>query len=282
MFEVDRFSRLERNLVSTRVRIAVREALVGRTLREITNLFEVEGFNAIDQPDRLSGQRRNLVERFYAGIDWTCRDDVRRYLRVVESLLPSRAQAAIEGAGDLESLVVRDGFIVEASGAIRPTWEVLTSDAIVSLPPESAIPDHLRRMWASVEDRPEQSISAAKDAIESTLKHSLALLGTTPTGRETFPQLVDAVQKALGLHPRNVAPDKSGAEFIIKILGGLAGIAKSTDDLRNLYGDGHGRAVRVVGLTSRHSRLVARCADAYIEMILDTLNAPGAPWRKDY
>jgi hypothetical protein len=38
----------------------------------------------------------------------------------------------------------------------------------------------------------------------------------------------------------------------------------------------------VEGLTLRpagHARLVAGCADAYVGMILDTLEAPGAPWR---
>ena len=266
-------------LVTKRVRTAAREALVGYTLGEIGDLFHAEDFPAVDQPDRLSGQRRNYVEQFYTGIDWSSWDDVRRYLRVLEVLLPSREHVAAEGASQLEILLTRDGFVVDASGAIRPIWEVLTSDAISSLPDESAIPGHIRRMWSSVEDRPEQAISAAKDAIESTLKYALGVLGETLTGRETFPALVDSVQKALRLHPRNVAPTENGAESIIKILGGLAGIAKSTDDLRNLYGDGHGRADRVMGLTSRHSRLVARCADAYIGMILDTLKAPGAPWR---
>lgn len=267
-------------LVTKRVRTSAREALTGYTLREIGDLFHAEDFSAVDQPDLLSGERRNYVEQFYTGIDWSSGDDVRRYLRVLEALLPSREHAATEGASQLEILLTRDGFVVDASGSIRPVWEVLTSDAISSLPNESAIPGHIRRMWSSVEDRPEQAISAAKDAIESTLKYALGVLGQTPTGRETFPALVDSVQKELRLHPRNVAPTEDGAESIIKILGGLAGIAKSTDDLRNLYGDGHGRADRVMGLTSRHSRLVARCADAYIGMILDTLNAPGAPWRQ--
>jgi hypothetical protein len=77
-----------------------------------------------------------------------------------------------------------------------------------------------------------------------------------------------------------VAPDGKGADVLITALGSLANIANKIDEFRNLYGDGHGRPTKTAGLTSRHARLVARCADAYVVMLLDTLDAPGAPWRK--
>jgi hypothetical protein len=78
-----------------------------------------------------------------------------------------------------------------------------------------------------------------------------------------------------------VAPDQKGADAIIPLLGSLANIANKTDEFRNLYGDGHGRATKVAGLTPRHARLVARCTDAYVGMLLETLTSPSAPWRRD-
>jgi hypothetical protein len=266
--------------VTKRIRTCAREILTSCTLAQIRDMFEAEDFEPVDQPDLLGGQRRNFVEQFYSGIDWTSWDDVRRYLRILEEILPTKEQVQVDGPTELEQFLTRDGFLIDGTGSIRPAWEVLTTEAVINLPEESAIPGHIRRMWSSVEERPEQAISAAKDAVEATAKYALSVLGEPLTGREKFPALIDMVQRKLKLHPTSVAPTAKGAESITQILGSLASIVNSSDEVRNLYGDGHGRSEKVSGLTSRHSRLVARCADAYIGMILDTLIAPGAPWRK--
>jgi hypothetical protein len=278
-------------LVSRRIRTAVREAFVGWTLNTISDAFHAEGFSAdMSHDPQLEGARRTLVEQFYATIDWHDWADVRRYLRVVEGVLdnaaarlvndPQYAESIDEHRRQLLQLLERDGFVIDDRGSIHARWAVLTTTSVQALPDESAIPGHLRRMWDAVEDRPEQSISAAKDAIESAAKHALAILGVALTGKEKFPGLVDRVQKELRLHPTTVAPDQKGADAIIPALGALATLANKVDEIRNLYGDGHGRPTKVAGLTSRHSRLVARCADAYVGMLLDTLEAPGAPWRR--
>lgn len=277
-------------LLSARIRTAVREELVGWTLGTIGDLFEAEGFvAALDHSPRVSGERRAYVEQFYAGIDWTNWDQVRRVLRVIEAVLDRmRATEQTETYGAsiaqnraaLETLLRRDGFEFDELGAIRPQWEVLTQQSLLDLPDESAIPGHIRRMWEAVESRPEQSISAAKDAIESAARHALAVLGVETPPKPKFPALVDLVQRSLKLHPATVAPDAKGAESIVGMLGSLATIANKIDEFRNLYGDGHGRPAKVAGLTPRHSRFVARCADAYVGMLLDTLDAPGAPWRR--
>ncbi len=252
---------------------------MGWTLQTIGDLFEAEGFTAdLQHEPAVGGARRSYVEQFYAGIDWTAWGAVERYLRVVERVR-DECQSP-ETLKALDRLLARDGFTIAVEGAIRPKWMALTAQTVRTLPAESAIPGHLDRMWANVEERPEQAISAAKDAIEATAKHALGVLGAPLTGRERFPDLVQRVQKELKLHPATVGPTQKGAEAIVRVLGGLASIALGVDELRNLYGDGHGRATRLAQLTSRHSRLAARCADAYVQMVLETLEAPDAPWRR--
>lgn len=266
-------------VVSTRIRATVRELLVEWTLGTIAELFESEGFKADPwHVPAVSGQRRSYVEKFYAAIDWAQGDQVRRYLRVVERVRDACTEP--ESLRRLDTMLRRDGFEIDGRGAIRPRGTVLTAETVRALPPESAIPGHLERMWASVEERPEQSISAAKDAIEATAKHALAVLGVALSGRERLPDLIQLVQKELKLHPATVAPTREGAEAIKRVLGGLANIALGVDDLRNLYGDGHGRPTRQARLTLRHSGLAARCADAYVRMLLETLEDPGAPWHR--
>ena len=183
---------MAQELVSGRIRKAIREALVGRTLGEIGDLFEGEQFSAdLNFDPHVGGQRRTYVEQFYVLIDWAQWDHVRRYLRVVEGVLdeyrrqeivdPMYAEAIVESRKQLEQLLRRDGFEIDDSGAIRAKWEVITQQTVQDLPSESAIPDHLKRMWDNVENRPEQAISAAKDAIESTAKHALGVLNVTLT-----------------------------------------------------------------------------------------------------
>jgi len=137
---------------------------------------------------------------------------------------------------------VVDGFTFDEYNSIRPQWEVLTQPSIQCLPDESAIPGHIRRMWEAVEARPEQSISAAKDAIESAARHVLGVLGVAVPPKPKFPALVELVQTSLKLHPKTVAPDSKGAELVVGMLGSLANIANKIDEFRNLYGDGHGQA----------------------------------------
>lgn len=264
--------------------------MVSWYLGSIHDTFEAEGFAAdLDYSPPVKGDRRQRVEQFYRRIDWQSWDEVRRMLRVIEAVLdwlvaeqvrdPAYADNIEESRAHLITLLRRDGFELDNLGTIHARWEILAQQAIQDLPTESAIPGHLRRMWDTVESRPEQSISAAKDAIESTAKHALGRLDIPLTGREKLPALVACLQRELKLHPKAVSPDRDGIESIVRVLGGLSGIAVGVDELRNLYGDGHGRESKVSGLGPRHSRLVARSTDAYVGMILETLRDPGAPWQ---
>jgi hypothetical protein len=284
--------RMDGDLVSARVRVFVREHLVGWTLGQIGDLFTAEGFEAdLAHDPAVGGQRRAYVEQFYAAIDWRAWHDVRRYLRVVEQVLdqmtsaeitdPSYAETIAANRDQLTKLLRRDGYLLDERGVLRPEREILANESITALSNESAIPGHLARMWENVEQRPEQAISAAKDAMESAARHVLEVTQTASTGKEKFPALCDMAQRALHLHPAAVAPTQKGADSIRTILGGLSKVAVGVNEIRNLYGDGHGRAATVAGLTPRHARLVARSADAYVGMLLDTLDAPSAPWRRD-
>lgn len=160
--------------------------LVGWTLGTIGDAFEAEGFrpDTSYQPN-MGGERRSFVEQHYHAIDWTDWDQVRRMLRVIEAVLDRLRDLedsdaygnALKAREGIETLLRRDGFEFDEHNTIRPRWEVLTQQSVQGLPDESAIPGHLRRMWEAVELRPEQSISAAKDAIEGTAKHALRVVG---------------------------------------------------------------------------------------------------------
>ena len=63
------------DLISRRLRIEVREWLSGwSVLGRIHDLFTAEGFREVDHNQQIGGQRRDLVERFYASADWSQED----------------------------------------------------------------------------------------------------------------------------------------------------------------------------------------------------------------
>jgi Abortive infection C-terminus len=154
-----------------------------------------------------------------------------------------------------------------------PRWVGLTAKSIESLPPESAIPTLLRRMWDSVEDDPDLAIGAAKEAIEATAKHLLVCAGETVGSAETMPSLIARSQKLLDVHPATVAPTKDGVDTIKSILGALSQAALGINALRRDYGSGHGRPTRSSGLKARHARLATQAADAWVRFMLDTADA---------
>jgi hypothetical protein len=148
-----------------------------------------------------------------------------------------------------------------------------------ALPSESGVLRDLDRMRQAIETEPDVAIGAAKDAVESVLKHALHELGVHYTGKEGVSDLADLLQRELKLHPGTLAPEGKGVEAVRKILGTLLTQVKALTELRNLYGVGHGR-LRRSPLQPRHARLAARAADAYVTFILDTLHDEKAPWRK--
>lgn len=103
------------------------------------------------------------------------------------------------------------------------------------------IHDHIRRIRAAQETDPALALGSTKEMIESVFKEILGLYGSKSTG-EDFPALWRKVQDALDLSPGTVSADEEGADARRRLLQGMLQIAISVNELRNLYGTGHGKA----------------------------------------
>lgn len=268
------------HLVSANVRREAREYLVGWTLREIGDVFHDHGFSAdASYEPSTGGERRTYVEQFYVTVDWSDREQVERMLSVFEAIVDA---AEIREANDpgpsawsehFIRLLARDGFDRDDVGRLRPRWVSLSARTIEALPSDSAIPMLLRRMWDNVDDDPDASIGAAKEAIEATAKHVLLQAGETLGVAEKMPALIARSQDALGVHAKSVDGSKQAADAIKTVLGSLAQVALGVNELRRDYGSGHGRPKRAAGLSGRHARLAAQAADAWVRFMLDTAEA---------
>lgn len=97
------------------LKIEFREFCVGLYLRQIDDLFSSAEFTKGEPDSYYSGERRSLVEEYYASGDWEDIGTVRRFLKVIENAL--RLSFLTEEAKDeLRSLCNRCGFEIDSDG----------------------------------------------------------------------------------------------------------------------------------------------------------------------
>ncbi|MEJ7567437.1 MAG: abortive infection family protein [Gaiellaceae bacterium] len=259
---------------SPRTRQRFREYLVrASVLREIEDYFGgVGGFKAQQLPpeQQPGGERRTLVEQYYAGVDWDSPAAVGKLLRVYEHIL---SDADAYQADEIEKLVKAlrlDGFDVAEHGRINPpaTFDLGINSA--SLDDPTVFREYERRILESVDADPELAIGTAKELIEAVCKLLLADAGEEADTKWTLEQLFKNALKTIDLSVEDVDGAKAGADSIKKVLRGLGQAVVGTAELRNRFGTGHGRHRRPSGLGPRHARLVSGSALVLTRFILDT------------
>ncbi len=116
----------------------------------------------------------------------------------------------------------------------------------------------------------EYVIGQCKELIESFCKSILEKKGVQEVDNFDFPSLIKEVNNILGLMPSNVSEEKRGSEIIKKILGSATTIAYNINELRGLYGTGHGKKASYSGLNERHANLVLGMTTTLLLFWLDT------------
>jgi len=260
------------DIISRATRRAAREAWVETTLHEIETDFDSAGIDLGDLPSgmNISGERRTLVERYYATIDWSSHRNVRRVIEAYEGLLGRLG--ALRGAQVRDQLIralQRDHFtylngrIVAAMAVDDVQEEALRVDV-------SQLRTNIERIRGAVEDDPALAIGSAKELVEATCKAILADAGEEIPPDATLPQLVSLTARQLELVAADVSNATEGAASIRRVLGSLANIVQGLAELRNLYGTGHGREPNHAMISARHARLCASAASTLSMFLMET------------
>lgn len=103
---------------------------------------------------------------------------------------------------------------------------------------------------------PELAIGQSKEIIESFCKTILSDFKVPNIEVLDFPVLIKKVYKILNILPVDVSSHNKGAEILKGILGSLYNLPIKIDELRNIYGTGHGKQRSYKGLSYRHAKLV--------------------------
>lgn len=135
--------------------------------------------------------------------------------------------------------------------------------------------DQIRRMESAVESDPSLSIGTAKELIETCCKTILAERGVPVTGTPDIPTLTKQTLKELKLVPEGIPDAARGSDVIRRVLSNLGAIGNGLAELRGLYGTGHGRHGKALGLTPRHAKLAVGAATTLAAFLFETHKEAG-------
>ncbi len=188
------------DLISKQTRIAFREHLVGWMLGTITDLFDAADVarNELAQVN-LSGQRRTLVEEYYASVDWSSPSSVRKVLAAYEQVLIELDNPAIGLTWDetirarerkkLLNLLNRDGFTFQDGRLKRHNAiDLTTVEAASALVDREILREHLGRIENRVDSDPSLAVGSAKELIESVAKQILHHFGKEAGATDSLQQ----------------------------------------------------------------------------------------------
>jgi len=132
--------------------------------------------------------------------------------------------------------------------------------------------NQISMMEGSVETNPYIAIGKAKELIETTCKSLLDIFNTNYTDKTDLPKLFNITCEQLGLSSKkdSLKPDTRANIISRNILGSNVNIVINMAELRNRFGDGHGRPNTFLHLPSRYARLAVGSAITVVEFMIST------------
>lgn len=128
----------------------------------------------------------------------------------------------------------------------------------------------LDRALASIEDDPEDSITAACSAVESVCRSILFELEESLPAKKDVQGLFNAVKQPLGLAADRSDVDSLIADDVRRTLGGLATVIQGVGALRTHAGDAHGRERGYARVDARIARLAINAASTVALFLIET------------
>ena len=263
------------DLISKATRNEFRETLVGFILREIEMFFEGAGLGCKeDYNPPVTGARRTLVEQYYVEIDFSSPSDIQKLVATYGEIVLRLNRNGVNQVtkDNLLRLMKRDGYGFDGEIFVLLPSKQPPIEAIRSLISSSDLPGlhvEIDRLTHAAENDPSLAVGTAKEMVETICK-TILKDRRVPSRGEDLPQLVRTVAKELALLPDNIPDHAKGSEVIRRTLSNLSQVSQGIAELRNLYGTGHGRDGRFIGLKPRHAKLAVGAAATLGTFLLET------------
>lgn len=262
--------------ISAGTRTDFREALASHTLQQIRDIFSAGEFEPdLQHRPNVSGERRTLVEQYFANIDLANPQHMKRLLGVFEELIlrlgegPDWETTLTQHGtiGKLQSRMEHDGFQFENGKFISPklTRIAVSTPLLVALTEES-ISEHIEKANAKIEDGDAAgAIASAYTLVESFLKETYrTVTGTQFKDSEgDIRTLYAAVAERLNLSPKEQALEtylKAILQGSVSQIGGLYELANKASD----------RHARKYNPAPHHAKLAVNVAFTLCEFVLSS------------
>jgi len=267
---------MSRELISKATRNEFREVLVGFTLREIGMIFEAAHLEPrVDYEPPVSGQRRSLIEQYYANIDFSSQKDVRKLLSAYEELIEQlqQAQSRVINPESADSTIEtllrrmeRDGFTLQSGRfvSIKPQSTFVEVAAPLALT-EDSITEHLEKARAKIETGDHSgAIASAYTLVEEFLKELLRKSNTPFNVNEGD---VRALYKLVAM-PLNLDPKGDHLEKYLKSI--IDGLQRQIGGLYEVANKASDRHARRYNPAKHHAKLAVNTAFTLCEFLLES------------
>lgn len=128
----------------------------------------------------------------------------------------------------------------------------------------------IARALPSIQDDPEDAVTAACSLIEAVCRSILLELDHPFPSKKDVDGLLKAVQEPLGLSPGRTDLPTEIEQDVRQILGGLTSVAKGVGALRTHGGDAHGREKGFKRIDARIARLALNSASSIALFLIET------------
>lgn len=125
-------------------------------------------------------------------------------------------------------------------------------------------------MLENIDANPNIAIGKAKELLESCAKTILEELEVEYDEKLELIPLLKKVIGELGLSAKDQDKDTQAGKIASKLLGNLGAVPQRMAELRNAYGDGHGKSKRFVELPPRYARLAVGTSVAMVNFLWET------------
>ena len=265
-----------KEMLSKATRNEFREAFTYFSLREIEIMFDAGELSPdANHTPTVSGQRRGLVEQYYAAIDFADSADVQRVLRAYEEILMKLEAPGSIGIEDhkrgeiaqkLRMRMEHDGFRYEQRRFVsdRITTQILHTPSIVSLT-SSSIEEHIEKARSKITQKDfAGAITNAYTLVEDFLKAILKQVNAPfKEGEGDIRSLYASVSDTLNLNPKG----ENLESHLRTILQGLKSIIAGLYEVANKASDRHARRYNPA---EHHAKLAVNSALAVCEFVLDS------------
>ncbi len=153
------------------------------------------------------------------------------------------------------------------SGGNVPLDEIKEAGEILDV---AELNRHAERIRKSLDEDFELAIGSTKELLETVFKTVLGYHGQE-SKKYDLPALWKKIQDVLKLNPATIPDKVPGAQFLKKLFGSLNQIVYSVNEIRNLYGTGHGKA-KSKELDKLEAKLVVNSGVALATYILEKWN----------